>query len=375
MLRPTTLCAALWLLFTACDDDAPAGADAVADVADQADVRRPDALPDHGFCPPVDAEPDVASDADLDDGTDGARDAEAVADATELDATSPDAAVPDAVSPDAVAPDAGPLVWVPRRILTEEDGLSGPDGLFTVGPSCVLVANEVGRQVLEIDVDALEVVVRVPAGGGLRAPEEVAVGPDGAIYVSDDSARAVFRVVDDEVERILSADDGLESPEGIAVGPDGSVYVADERARLIVRLDPEGVLTTLADEDDGVFAPEGLALGPDGTLYATDDRRGGVLAVDPEGVPRVFLGRDVLALPEAVAVAPSGDLWFTDNGGGAATLQRFTPAAEHQETVPMPVPAGQLAGIAVLPDGRLVVSVFRSREVHELWVVAREPMQ
>ena len=367
MWRSTMICGALWLLLPACDDDPLPAADAAPDVGGEVDVRRPDPPLDLGFCAPLDVGTDAATDAAADAAVDVA------ADAASADAASADAASPDAVAADAASADAGPMIWVPRRILTEADGLSGPDGLFTVGASCVLVANEVGRNVLEIDVDAPSVEVRVAAGGGLRAPEEVAVGPDGAIYVSDDAARAVFRVSDDEVERILSAEDGLESPEGVAVGPDGAVFVADEKAHVLLRRDPDGTLTTLADEDDGVFAPEGLALGGDGTLYATDDRRGGVLAVDPEGVTRVFLGRDVLALPEAVAVAPSGDLWFTDNGGGAATLQRFSPAGEHRETIPMPVPAGQLAGLAVLPDGRLVVSVFRSREVHELWVVAREP--
>ncbi len=332
----------LILLSLACDDatDATDASGASGDAGAEADVARcvvHDAAPTDA---PFDAAPDAVPDAPADAGRDAA----------------PDAAVS----------------WVARRILSEADGLLGPDGLFALDAHRVLLANEVGGQVLEIDVDVPSVTVRVPASGGLRAPEEVAVGPDGAIYVSDDAARSVFRVVGDEVERLLSAADGFESPEGIAVGPDGTLYVADEKAHILVRRGPDGALTILADEADGVFAPEGLALGADGTLYATDDRRGGVLAVDPDGAVRVFLGPEVLALPEAVAVTPDGELWFTDNGGGAATLQRFTPEGTHCETVPMPVEAGNLAGVAALPDGRLVVSVFRSREVHELWLVVRE---
>ncbi len=349
MLRSPPLYAALCLLALGCDDTEEMTVDAMVEI---------DAHPDGSPCQPVDARPPPP---------DGAPDG-ALHDGAVPDGAPPDAAIPDAAPP---PPDAA-LVWVPRRILTEADGLLGPDGLYAIDDHRVLLANEVGGEVLEIDVDGPTVSVRVPAGGGLRAPEEVAIGPDGAIYISDDAARSVFRVVGDQIERLLSAADGLESPEGIAVAPDGTLFVADEKAHILVRRDPDGTLTTIADEDDGVFAPEGLALGADGTLYATDDRRGGVLAVDPDGTPRVFLGRDVLALPEAVAVTANGELWFTDNGSGAATLQRFTPRGEHCETVEMPVPAGQLAGIAVLPDGRLVVSVFRSREVHELWLVTRE---
>ncbi len=362
------------LALVACDDgEAPVDAecpDAHIAPADEDAVRdgaTPDGAPDVAALDG--AEPDCPP-------RDGAMPDGPAPDGSAADGRAPDDdAAADGAQPDGPGPDDGvALEWVARKVLGEEEGLNGPDGLIAIGGARVLLANEVGQQVLEIDVDARTVEVRVPRGVGLRAPEEVALGPDGTLYVSDDSAHEVFRVTDDGLEAVLTAEDGLQSPEGIAVAPDGSLYVGDERARIIGKRHPDGRFEILADQEDGIWAPEGLALAPDGTLYATDDVRGGVFAVDPDGTPRVFLTPDELARPEGVAVAPSGDLWFTDNGNGQATLQRFDSDGAHLDTIEMPVPAGRLAGIAVLPDGRLVVSVFYSRQTHELWVVAREPM-
>lgn len=259
--------------------------------------------------------------------------------------------------------------WRARRVFGPEHGLEGPDGLFAAADGTVLVANEVAGNVLRVDVDAETVQIEVAAGLGLSKPEEVTVGPAGALWVSDDSARVVFRVTDGVVERIVGPADGLESPEGIAVDPDGVLYIGDERTSELLRLVPGGQLEVIADSSDGVFAPEGLTLGRDGTLYATDDRRGGVIAYDQNG-PRVFLDAETLGLPEAVAEAPDGTLWFTDNGGDP-TLQRFDTAGRHLETIPMPVERGTLAGLCVLTRDKLVVSVFRSRQTHEIWVVER----
>lgn len=286
-----------------------------------------------------------------------------------------DGVPPDGVSADGRPADgppdaAAPLSFRFEQILGPEDGLRAPDGLFVRPDGRVLIANEQGGEVLLLDVDArtLEVVVH---GRPLIAPEEVALGPDGTLYISDDSAQTVFKVVDGQAVLVVGAEHGLQSPEGIAVTPDGTLFVADEKVHVLIRRDPDGEVTTIADEGDGVFAPEGLALGPDGSLYATDDRRGGVLVVRPGGAVEVFADRAALGLPEAVAVGPDGDLWFTDNGGDA-TLQRFSPRGEHLGTWAVPVETGHLAGIALLADGRVLMSAFHNSGVHALWLATPE---
>ncbi len=307
------------------------------------------------------------------DGADAARDAAAAPAADGAPATT-DAASADGTSPPVDGAPSLPRTWRAERVLSRDDGLRGPDGLIVEGGARLFLANEVGGNVLVVDVDRRTTEVRLPAGaGGLRNPEEVAVGPNGALYVSDDAAVAVFRSAPGApLEAVLDRDDGLVSPEGIAVGADGTLFVADEKAHVLMSLRPGArEAVTLATEEDGVFAPESLAVGRDGTLYATDDRRGGVLAVDPEGRPRQFLDADTLALPESVAVDVHGDLWFADNGG-AATVQRFSTAGERLEVIEVPVATGALAGLAVLADGRVVVSVSQRDVADEIWVLTPE---
>lgn len=266
-------------------------------------------------------------------------------------------------------PELPGVTWPARRILGPEDGLARPDGLWTLADGRVLIANEGKGEILVADVDRLEVEVRVPQGGGLRTPEEVTVGPGGAIYITDDLAVKVFKVTgDDAPVALLGADDGLQSPEGIAVAEDGTLYIADEATREVVSWSPGGAMRVLADSNDGLRAPEALALGPDGTLYITDDRRGGVFAISPGGRVRILITAEVLKKPEGVAVDRAGDLWVTDNYR-AATVRRFSPGGDLREVIRVPVSAGALAGIALLGDGRLVVSVSRKGELSELWLL------
>jgi RHS repeat-associated protein len=138
----------------------------------------------------------------------------------------------------------------------------------------------------------------------------------------------------------------LAVPEGVVVGPDGSIYVSDNTRRIIARITPDGLyhifagvqLTTAGSDADGVLAsqalihfPAGLALGADGTLYFADADFGRIRKVTPDGRVFTVVGNGVLGRPGfspdgtpalsavlaldrrgQIAVGPDGTVYFAE---------------------------------------------------------------
>ncbi|HVE64855.1 MAG TPA: ScyD/ScyE family protein [Mycobacteriales bacterium] len=121
----------------------------------------------------------------------------------------------------------------------------------------------------------------VPNGGCDPVPTDIALGPDGFLYVSGLGAEVEGFVwkVDATTGQIVSTRGGLPPLTGIAVGDDGSVYASSLFADTIFRFAPSGAVSTAT-----VTGPTGLDYAR-GVLYAASvDFSGGpgsVVAVSP----------------------------------------------------------------------------------------------
>ncbi|MBI1926046.1 hypothetical protein HYR99_17565 [Candidatus Poribacteria bacterium] len=75
----------------------------------------------------------------------------------------------------------------------------------------------------------------------------------------------------------------LNYPTDVAVGPDGSIYVADSRNHVIRKIDTSGIITTVAGTGEPGYSPDGtpaksaklnlpsgVFFTNDGTLYIAD---------------------------------------------------------------------------------------------------------
>ena len=146
-------------------------------------------------------------------------------------------------------------------------------------------------------------------------------------------------------ERGSSGDGGpaiaakLNLPGDVAVDATGNLYIADSRNHRIRRVDPSGMITTIAGTGKQGFSgdggpavaaelsgPWGLAKDGNGNLYFSGSER--VRKVDPSGIITTFAGSGIsgpggdggpavaaeLSLPGGVAVDKVGNLYVADQG-------------------------------------------------------------
>jgi serine/threonine-protein kinase len=159
-------------------------------------------------------------------------------------------------------------------------------------------------------------------------PHGMAVGPDGSLYFTEGSrvrvidpdgiVRTFAGSADDDAPGGFGGDGGpatmaeLDTALGIDVGPDGSVYVVDAGNYRIRRIDPDGIIDTVAGTGEqgpggdgcaATLAPlgpvGGIAIGPDGSLYIGEV--GQIRRIDRDGIIRRIAGRGREFEP------PSGD--------------------------------------------------------------------
>src|SRR5256886_5404104 len=165
-----------------------------------------------------------------------------------------------------------------------------------------------------------------------QAIAALALGPDGSIYFMDVQRirkidpSGIVRTVAGTGTAGFSGDSGPATAAklslafaggGLAVGPDGSLYIVDQSNHRIRRVGPDGIITTVVG--DGSFCaqvggfrtdasfnslcgngipavraklagPQDLAFGPDGALYFSDVSVNRVRRVGPDGIIRTFAG-------------------------------------------------------------------------------------
>ncbi len=160
---------------------------------------------------------------------------------------------------------------------------------------------------------------REPFASGIVNATSMAIGPDGALYVSSRFEGTVYRVSAGGQPSPYATDLGVAC--GLAFAPDGTLFVGD-RSGTIFKVRPDGTATRLA-ELPGSVAAFHLALAPDGALCVTAPTLASadvVYAIGADGdvtVRAAGFGR-----PQGIAFGPSGQLFVVEALAGASGLYR-----------------------------------------------------
>lgn len=226
-----------------------------------------------------------------------------------------------------------------------------PNGMVQDRKGALWVAESMNPpSLLRVELDGSKEVALTGGGGAeFLFPNDVAFGPDGALYMTDSGLHydefahahendLPYPAIDGRVFRIdlsdmsvTKLDDGLQIANGLAFGADNALYVTATLTGLVYRYEwnDEGTLgkrQTFADLVDrsqppGFKGGDGLAVGENGFLYCTVVGQGDISVVNTVGkiVERIPVGGEI---PTNVAfgTAGSGDIYVTIQDTG--TIER-----------------------------------------------------
>jgi len=221
-----------------------------------------------------------------------------------------------------------------------------PNGLALEREGRIWLAESLDPCVMRITLEGrTETVFRSCAGRELRWPNDLCIGPDGALYLTDsgvlvselltpDGINPAFRELDygggvyrwdlaTAQGRVIDAD--LQFANGIAFGPDGRLYVSESVTGNVYRYALDGpkrpdreLFANVVDRDDpvdGWHGPDGMAFSDDGRLWVTVFGQGHVAVVDRRGEIAERLRLDG-RMPTNCAFGPSQTLFVVENEHG-----------------------------------------------------------
>jgi gluconolactonase len=174
--------------------------------------------------------------------------------------------------------------------------LGDPDGSTFDKNHHLINCATVLRAVIEIAPDGTyKVLADKYEGKRFNSPNDVVLGPDGALYFTDPGDvprgqtrelqnQGVYRLAEDGSVQLVV--DGLVEPNGLAFSPDGKrLYVDDSRQRDIHLYDFAGGKATngrvFGKEEGREGVPDGMRVDMQGNLYVTGPL--GIWVWDPDG--------------------------------------------------------------------------------------------
>ena len=233
--------------------------------------------------------------------------------------------------------------------------LAQPSGIVAAADGSYYFADRFNQRIRRVDASS---IIHTVAGGGspadgvgdglpatqakLSGPYDVAMGPDGNLYIADTGNNRIRRVGTDGVIRTVagggSPTDGLGdggpataarliAPRGIAVGADGTLYIADTDHHRIRQVSPAGIIQTIAGTGSTAFNGDGLpgiqtnlaypadaVPGPDGSVIIADTNHSRVRRLGLNGLVTTLAqaGSDFVTQVEA---APDGAVFYAHSGG------------------------------------------------------------
>ncbi len=236
-----------------------------------------------------------------------------------------------------MAPDRGCVTRIePQGQIVDVLAHTGrPNGLALDATGNVWIAESEEPALLRMTPDGtIESFLTGCDGNPFLWPNDLAFGPDGALFLTDSGIRVdelaqdgtlrpdwrtvpiggrVYRI-DTDTRAITQIDEGLRFANGVAVGFDDMLYVSETFTGNVYRysLDGENVgprelfanVLIPTDEQD-LAGPDGMKFAQDGDLYVTVVHQGNITVLSPEGTVRRRIPTDG-NFPSNIAFGPAG---------------------------------------------------------------------
>jgi virginiamycin B lyase len=215
-------------------------------------------------------------------------------------------------------------------------------------------------------------VEEFPVAGGIYGATELAVDPEGNIWLNEAGPGRIDRMSPSGVitgEFSLLFGPGFQpywpensEPSALVFGVGGDVWFTerganDEGRSFVDSVTPTGQISEVEIPTAGSM-PAGIALGPDGAMWFTEEGTGAIGRVSGSDVTEYVIPpteRSEVMLPRAIVVGGDGDLWFTDRGlsdEGQNLVGRITPEGVITEFA-IPAPYADPDALALGADGNI----------------------
>ena len=252
----------------------------------------------------------------------------------------------------------------PVRTIT---GVYQPWGIALNNKQQLIVVEEGRKKVSIMERDGKR--VQTIECDKFKCPRGVATGPDGAIYVTDDSAQCLFKLSKDG--RLLRTVQNVLKCPSFVKTIKNRLYVSDHDSNLVKIFDTDcNVIGTILTNE--CPKPYDIVDGDDG-LYVVGGGKIGVYSCAPNGDFMCHLNIQPssvkLSGPRGICFDCSGHLFVIQFGIGIADVYVFTPSGQHVASFGLAssgVSMGGPAGIVIDEDGFVYVcdhSPFSSKVV------------
>ena len=202
----------------------------------------------------------------------------------------------------------------------------------------------------------------ITLASNLAEPDDLAVAPDGSLYISDVSAGTIQQYTYSDQLTVIVA--GLSEPEGMVILADGTLVIAEQGWNRLVHFDPRtkklSPLLNLRSRA-GVLGVDGIELdtisGAEQSVIIPDSANGTVLRASLDGKQVTVIARG-FARPTSAWAEADGSILVTDENANA--LKRIRPNGVVEKLASLPVPDDVIEDVA----GNIYVATIGDNAIH-----------